>query len=72
MCAEAVPVVCPPSNQVLRQGLSVRMRRYGKFQDAITARACVYFKFFLQSRDYDGDLRFNHDKETLSMEVCVC
>lgn len=47
----------------------LRMKNYGSFQDSITARACIYFKYFLQQRDYDGDLRFNHDEEKLGIEV---
>ena len=50
-------------------GLMLRFKQYSALEDTITARACVYFKYFLQKRDYDGDLRFNHDKGTLSMEV---
>ena len=47
----------------------LRFKQYSALEDTITARACVYFKYFLQKRDYDGALRFNHDKGTLSMEV---
>ena len=50
-------------------GLMLRFKQYSALEDTITARACVYFKYFLQKRDYDGDLRFNHEKGTLSMEV---
>ncbi|CAI7997627.1 Structural maintenance of chromosomes protein 6 [Geodia barretti] len=53
----------------LQKGLMLRFKQYSALEDTITARACVYFKYFLQKRDYDGALRFNHDKGTLSMEV---
>ena len=58
--------------QELQKGLVLRLNQYSWFQDTITARACIYFKHFLQRRDYDGDLKFNHSKGTLTMEVCVC
>ncbi len=32
-------------------------------------RACLYFTHFLQQRDYDGKLRFNHDKQKLEIQV---
>jgi len=31
----------------------------------------MYFTHFLMQRDYDGKLRFNHEKERLEMQVKV-
>ena len=50
----------------------MRVMQYEKFQDNISTRACIYFKHYLQQRDYEGGLSFNHDKEVLKMEVSVC
>ena len=59
-------------SQELSRSLDMRVSQYEKFQDNISQRACIYFKHYLQQRDYEGGLTFNHDKEVLKMEVGVC
>jgi len=54
-----------------------RISSYKNLQNRIVMRACMYFTHFLMQRDYDGKLRFNHEKERLEMQVhvyhvCVC
>ena len=58
--------------QVLHRSLQDRISCYKGLQERIVARACIYFTHFLAQRDYDGKLRFNHEKERLEMQVCVC
>ena len=58
--------------QVLHRSLQDRISCYKSLQERIVARACIYFTHFLAQRDYDGKLRFNHEKERLEMQVCVC
>ena len=55
--------------QVLQISLRKHMSSYKNLQERIALRASMYFTHFLSQRDYDGKLRFNHEKERLEMQV---
>ena len=71
VCVCSVDIVCF-TIQVLHRSLQDRISCYKSLQERIVARACIYFTHFLAQRDYDGKLRFHHEKERLEMQVCVC
>lgn len=66
-----IDIVCS-TVKVLHRSLQDRISCYKGLQERIVARACIYFTHFLSQRDYDGKLRFNHEKEKLDMQVCIC
>lgn len=51
--------------------MEFRKNTYAALQDRIAHRTRIYFRNFLHQRDYDGVLRFNHDKEKLEIDVVV-
>lgn len=55
----------------LKSSLAGRMRKYKNLQESIANRACLYFRHFLMQRDYDGKIKFNHEKEKLDVQVKV-
>lgn len=57
--------------QRLKESLDFRKCKYINLQDRIIFRTKVYFTLFLQQRDYDGEMTFNHDKERLDIGVRV-
>ena len=46
-----------------------RVNRYGQFLTHITVRAKHTFLQYLQVRDFDGGLEFNHTKHKLNITV---
>jgi len=46
-------------------------RRYEKFQNFLSDRACWYFNMLLSQRGYVGKMKINHEKETIAIHVNV-
>ena len=56
--------------QELMDSLRGRVQKYRNLQESIANRARLYFTHFLMQRDYNGKLKFSHEKERLEIQVC--
>ena len=59
------------TRQVMRKSLNLRISNYQKLQERVATRTSYFFSYFLQQRDYDGKIKFDHNKEHLIIEVKV-
>lgn len=57
--------------QKLKDSLKWRKNKYQELQERIAHRAQVFFTHFLHQRDFDGKMKFNHEKERLEISVNV-
>lgn len=51
--------------------MKFRKNNYENLQGRITYRTKIFFQHFLSKRDFEGTLKFNHEKEKLEIMVRV-
>ena len=56
---------------MLHKSLKFRKINYENLQGRITNRTKIFFQHFLSKRDFEGKLKFNHEKEKLEIVVRV-
>jgi len=63
--------MCNKFRRAIERSIHHRAKRFARFQDLIVVRAARFFQMLLSQRGYTGKLKFDHENETLAVQVNV-